>query len=147
MIHKIAITLPALILLASPALAGTKACTAAMVTAGICRATSDVAVCVSVSTVDPDTTGPLLAPSALVLDAFTFFDNYQTPAPCSLEMVGSLICTSGQIGALVPITRVQFTDMKVRQFVLGTVRRYLKQQQVAAAQVSADAAADPDIGQ
>lgn len=135
------------IFLSFPSFAGTRACNAAMVTAGICRSTSDVAVCVSVSAVDPDVTGPLLAPSALVLDAFTSLENYQTPAPCSPEMVGSGICTSGQIGTLVPITRVQFTDMKVRQFVLGTVRRYLKQQQVTAAQVSADAAADPDIGQ
>jgi hypothetical protein len=135
-----------LLLVASPALAGTKACTAAMVTAGICRTTADVAVCVSVSTVDPDTAGPLLAPSALVLDAFTSLENWQTPAPCSPEMVGSGICTSGQIGTLVPITRVQFTDMKVRQFVLGTVRRYLKAQGVTAAQVAADLASDPDIG-
>lgn len=134
------------IFLSSPSFAGTRTCNAAMVTAGICRTTSDVAVCVSVGTVDPDAAGPLLAPSVLVLDAFTFFDNYQTPAPCSPEMVGSGICTSGQIGTLVPVTRVQFTDMKIRQFVLLTVRRYLKQQQVTAAQVSADTATDPDIG-
>lgn len=136
-----------LVLFAVPAFAGTRACNAAMVTAGICRATSDVAVCVAVSTIDPDTTGPLLAPSVLVLDAFTTLGNYQSPTPCSAEMVGSNICTAGQIGTLVLITRAQFVDMQVRQFVLSTVRRYLKQQQVAAAQVSADAASDPDIGQ
>jgi hypothetical protein len=135
-----------LILLASPALAGTKACTATMVSLGICRSTANVAICLDASTVDPDAGGPLLAPSALVLDAFTTLENYQTPAPCSSEMVGSGICTIGQIGTLVPITRIQFTDMKVRQFVLATVRRYLKAQGVTAAQVAADSASDPDIG-
>jgi hypothetical protein len=134
------------VLLATPVSAGTKVCTTGMVTLGLCRSTANVAICLDVSTVDPDTTGPLLAPSVLVLDAFTVLENWQSPAPCSSEMVGSGICTVGQVGALVPITRVQFTDMKIRQFVLRKVRQYLKQQQITAAQVAADAASDPDIG-
>jgi len=118
-----------------------------MVTLGICRATSDVAICVAASTIDPDNTGPILAPSALVVEAFALLENWQSPTPCTSEMVGSAICTAGQIGTLVPITKAQFVDMRVRQFILQKVRLYLKQQQVTAAQVAADAAADPDIGQ
>lgn len=127
--------------------AGTRSCTTSRVTLNICRSTSDVAYCLAIGTADPDGAGPLQAPSALVADAFASLGNWQSPAPCTAEMVAASICSSGQIGTSVAITKAQFADLQVRGFVMGTVRRYLKQQQIAAAQAAADAAADPDLGQ
>ena len=127
--------------------AGTRSCTAGMVTLNICRSTSDVAYTLSIGTADPDGAGPQLAPSVLVGDAFASLYNWQTPSACTPEMVSVGICTSGQIGTLVAITKAQFADLRIRAFIVETVRRYQKQQQVTAAQVAADAASDPDIGQ
>ena len=134
------------IFLCSPCFAGTRSCTSAMVNLGICRTTADVALCLAVGTVDPDAGGPLLPPSTIIAEAFAALDNWQSPAPCSSEMVVAGICSAGQVSTLVPVTKAQFVDLRVRAFVLEKIRRYLKQQGVTAAQVAADAAADPDIG-
>jgi len=117
-----------------------------MVTLGICRSTADVAYCLAIGTVDPDGAGPQLAPAALVSEAFASTNNYQSPTACTSDMVLAGICTPGQLGTLVAITKAQFADLQVRAYVMSTVRRYLKAQGVASAVVTADAAADPDIG-
>lgn len=135
-----------LVLASVAAFAGTRSCTTSMVTLNICRSTSDVAYCLAIGTVDPDGAGPQQAPSALVADAFASLGNWQSPAPCTAEMVTAGICSAGQIGTSVAITKAQFADLQVRGYVMGIVRRYLKQQQVVAAQAAADAAADPDMG-
>lgn len=127
--------------------AGTRSCTSGMVTLGICRATSDVAYCLPISTLDPDGAGAQQAPSTLVADAFASTYNWQTPAACTSDMVTAGICTNPQLGTLVPITKAQFGDLQVRAFVMRTIRQYLKNQQVLAAQAAADQASDPDIGQ
>lgn len=141
------LVLTVLVAFAAPSSAGTRSCTSAMVSPlNICRTTTDVAYCLAIGTVDPDAGGPLQAPSALVADAFATLDNWQTPAACTAEMVTAGICTSGQVGTLVPITKAQFADLRVRAFIMGKIRTYLKQQQITAAAAAADAAADPDIG-
>jgi hypothetical protein len=127
--------------------AGTRNCTSGMVTLGICRATSDVAYCLPISTLDPDGAGAQQSPSSLVADAFASTYNWQTPTACVQEMVTAGICNAGQLGTLVPITKAQFGDLQVRAFVMRTVRQYLRNQQVLAAQAAADQASDPDIGQ
>lgn len=126
--------------------AGTRSCTSGMVTLNICRSTSDVAYTLAIGTVDPDGAGPQVAPSTLIPDAFASLYNWQSPAACTQDMVTAGICASSQLGVLVPITKAQFADLQVRAFIVSTIRRYLKQQQVTAAQVAADAAADPDLG-
>lgn len=136
----------AMMMMAAPTLAGTRSCTSGMVTLNICRTTTDVAYCLPFGTVDPDGSGPLVAPSQLVLDAFATTGNYQSPAACTGEMVTAGICTSGQLGTQVAITKVQFTDLQIRAYVLSVVRRYRVQQAVAAAQTSVEAVADPDVG-
>lgn len=137
----------ATILAASVLSAGTRSCTSGMVTLGICRATTDVAYCLPISTLDPDGAGAQQAPSALVADAFATMYNWQTPTACTSDMVTAGVCSAGQLGTPVPITKAQFGDLQVRAFVMRTVRQYLKNQQVLAAQTAADAAGDPDIGQ
>lgn len=136
-----------LFMLMSPAWAGTRSCTTAMVNLNICRTTADVAYCLAIGTADPDGAGPLQAPSTLVADAFASLGNWQSPAPCTAEIVAAGICSSGQIGTSVAITKAQFADLQIRDYVMTTVRRYLKQQKMAAAQAAADAAVDPDFGQ
>lgn len=140
------LSIAALTLCALAAEAGTRSCTSSMVSLGICRTTTDVAYCLAIGTVDPDGAGAQLAPSALVADAFASLNNWQSPSACTSEMVVAGVCSAGQIGALVPITKAQFADLQIRAYVMGTVRRYRKQQQVTAAQAAADAASDPDIG-
>lgn len=127
-------------------LAGTRSCTSSMVTLNICRSTADVAYCLAIGTADPDGSGPLLPPSTTIADAFAALYNYQSPAVCTQDMVAAGICTAPQIGTLVSITKAQFADLQVRSFVRDTVRRYLKQQALAATAASSDAQADPDIG-
>lgn len=143
----IAVVLTSLLFISSPIFAGTRSCTSQMVTLNICRSTSDVAYCLAVGTVDPDGAGPLLPPSTTLADAFATTYNWQTPAPCSSNMVSAGICTSGQIGALVPITKAQFADLQVRAFIKDVMRRYLKQKALETAAAASDAQADPDIGQ
>lgn len=135
-----------ILLISNVVSAGTRSCTTSMVTLNICRSTSDVAYCLAIGTVDPDGAGPLLPPSTTIADAFASLYNWQTPAPCTQDMVSAGICTSGQIGTSVAITKAQFADLQVRGFVRDTVRRYLKQQALAATAASSDAQADPDIG-
>lgn len=143
----VAAALAVLFLAHAPASAGTRSCTSGMVTLNICRSTTDVAYCLAIGTVDPDAAGPLLAPSATIADAFAALYGWQTPAPCTQDMVAAGICSSGQIGVAVPVTKAQFADLQVRGFIRDTVRRYLRQQAIAAAAASSDAIADPDLGQ
>lgn len=126
--------------------AGTRSCTTSMVTLNICRSTSDVAYCLPIGTVDPDGAGPLLPPSTNLADAFASIYNWQTPTPCTSVMVSAGICTAPQLGTLVPITKAQFADIQVRAYVLDVMKRYNKQKAIDAAATSADAVADPDIG-
>lgn len=127
--------------------AGTRSCTTAMVNLNICRSTADVAYCLSIGTVDPDGAGPLLPPSTLVAEAFAALNNYQSPTACTAGMVSANICTAPQLGTQVSISKAQFADLQVRAFVLDTIKRHLKQLAISAAGASADAAADPDLGQ
>lgn len=144
----IALILVALLGGAGSLSAGTRSCTSAMVSPlGICRTTTDLAYCLAIGTVDPDAAGPLQAPHLLLSDAFAGVYNWQSPAACSVEMVAAGICTGGQIGALVAISKAQFADLQVRAFVLSVLRRYRRQQQIATAASAADAEADPDLGQ
>lgn len=136
-----------LLFLAVPSLAGTRSCTSSMVSLNICRTTSDVAYCLAIGTVDPDAGGPLLPPSTTLADAFATIYNWQTPAPCNADMIAAGICSAGQTGTLVPITKAQFADLQVRAYVREVMRRYLRQKAIEAAAISADAQADPDIGQ
>jgi len=57
-VRRIAAALFALLALASPAAASVRACTTALVTAGLCNSTSDVLVSYSLPTTDPDGAGP-----------------------------------------------------------------------------------------
>lgn len=136
-----------LALIALPASAGTRSCTSSMVSLNICRTTSDVAYCLAIGTVDPDAGGPLLPPSTTLADAFATVYNWQTPAPCNVDMIAAGICSAGQTGTLVPITKAQFADLQVRAYVREVMRRYLRQRAIEAAAISADTQPDPDIGQ
>jgi hypothetical protein len=136
----------AFIIAAAPLSAGTRSCTSSMVSLNICRTTSDVAYCLPIGTTDPDGAGPRLAPSTLLADAFAWAGNWQTPAACSPEMVDAGVCTVGQLGTLVPITKAQFADLQVRAFVMQTLDRYKDHQKHAAAQAEADAEPAPDVG-
>lgn len=127
--------------------AGTRSCTTAMVNLNICRSTSDVAYCLAIGTADPDAGGPLLPPSTTLAEAFASIYNYQSPAACTQDMVNAGICTSGQLGTLVSISKAQFADLQVRSFVREVMRRYLRKQAIDAAAATADSTADPDMGQ
>lgn len=142
-----AIALAGMTLCAVPASAGTRSCTSTMVSLNICRSTADVAYCLAIGTVDPDAGGPLVAPSTEVLDAFASQYGWASPALCTQDMVTAGICTSGQLGASVTVTKAQFADMQVRFFVRDVVRRHRRSQAINSAAVAADALADPDLGQ
>lgn len=150
-IHRSSLTVGIALLLAvvfaAPATSGTRSCTSSMVSLNICRSTADVAYCLAIGTVDPDAGGPLLPPSTTLADAFATIYNWQTPSPCTADMVAAGICNAGQIGTSVPITKAQFADLQVRNYVKEVMRRYLRQKAIEAAAVSAEAQADPDIGQ
>lgn len=139
----IAVTLAAL---ATPSFAITRGCTSSMVTLGICRATTDAAICLAVSTVDPDGAGSRLAPSALALDAFAALYGWAASMTCTQEMVDATICVSGQLGTAVAVTKTQFADMIVRRWVLAQLKAYRQQQEHAAAQAVVDTEAAPDVG-
>ena len=59
--RRIAAALITLLALAAPAAASVRACTSALVTAGLCNSTSDVLVSYSLPTTDPDGAGPRVA--------------------------------------------------------------------------------------
>jgi hypothetical protein len=127
--------------------AATRACSGALVTAGLCRSTSDALYSLPFSTVDPDGAGPQQAPSVLITAAFVNLFGYQTPTSCTAALVAAGVCTSGQVGQMVPITQSQFVDSQIRAYVLSVVRRYRVVQAVSSAQATAEATADPDLGQ
>lgn len=146
-VFVLAIVAISMVVVPSVSIAGTRSCTSSMVSLNICRSTSDVAYCLAIGTVDPDAGGPLLPPSTTIADAFATLYNYQSPSPCTQDMVSAGICTAPQIGTLVSVTKAQFADLQVRSFVLGVMKRYWKQKNIEAAAASADATSDPDIGQ
>jgi hypothetical protein len=122
---------------AAPLAAGTRACTTALVTAGICRSTSDVLYSLSISAV--------AAPQ--VQAAIVGLYGYQSPAPCTPDFVAVGICTAGQLGSSVAVTKGQFVDATIRSWLLrSVVIRWNLQVAQDAATASALAAADPDIG-
>lgn len=135
-----------LLLAAGPASAISRGCTSAMVTLGLCRTTSDAVMCLAVSTVDPDNGGPKLAPSLLASTAISDNNGWTANMTCTQEMVSVAICNSGQLGLPVPVTRVQFSDMMVRRWVLNQIAVYRSRQEHAAAQVTVDIETPPDVG-
>lgn len=139
---------------AIPASAGTRTCNATLVAQNTCRVTTgEVLYFLPISTVDPDSAGPLLAPSALIVDAFAAQANWTGTAICTNgsgsgpNMVAAGICTQGQVGALVPITKAQNSDLQIREYILSVVRWYRVREAVAAAEAAAKATAAPDVGQ
>ena len=121
----------------APASAGTRPCTTALVTAGICRSTTDILYTLSISS----------AAAPQVQAAISGLYGYQTPTPCTTDMVAVGVCTVGQLGAPVAITRAQFVDVTIRSWLLrSVVIRWNLQVAQDAATASALAAADPDIG-
>lgn len=135
-----------LLFAAPPVIAGTRSCTASMVSLNICRATTDVAYCLPISTIDPDNGGPKLAPTQLVQDAFASLHGWASPTSCIQEMVDIGVCSAGQLGTSVGITKAQFADMIVRRFVLAQIKQYRQQQEVAASLSIVAAEAAPNIG-
>jgi len=126
-----------ILVLSTPVTAGTRACTTALVTAGICRSTSDILYTLSISA----------AAAPQVQAAISGLYGYQTPTPCTTDMVAVGVCTVGQLGAPVAITRAQFVDVTIRSWLLrSVVIRWNLQLAQDAATASALAAADPDIG-
>src|SRR3954462_3273599 len=99
---RITCLLAALFILAAPAFAGTRACTTALVTAGICRSTNDILYTLSISS----------SAAPQVQAAIVGLFGYQTPAPCTPDMVSVGVCSSGQIGTSVAITKGQFVDVQ-----------------------------------
>lgn len=133
--------------IASSSFAGTRSCTSSMVSPlNICPSTSYVAYCLPISTVDPDAAGPREAPTTLVVNAFAALGNWQSPTSCTADMMAAAICTSGQLGQLVPITKAQFADLQVRAYVIQTVTRYIHLVKQAEAEAAANAEPTPDIG-
>lgn len=127
--------------------AGTRSCTSSMVSPlNICPSTSYVAYCLPISTIDPDAAGPREAPTTLVVNAFAALGNWQSPTSCTADMVAAAICTPGQLGQLVPITKAQFADLQVRAYVMQTVTRYIHLVKQAEAEAAANAEPTPDIG-
>lgn len=131
---------------AIPSFAGTRSCTSSMVTLGICRSTADVAMCIPLSTADPDNGGPRLAPSLLATNAVAANNGWAATMPCTAEMVTATICTAPQLGTAVAVTKAQFADMILRRWVLAQITRYRESQERATAQTMVDTEPVPDIG-
>jgi hypothetical protein len=65
---------------------------------------------------------------------------------CNAEMVTATICTSGQLGTAVTVTKAQFADMIVRRWVTEAIKRYRQQQEQATAAATVAAEPEPDVG-
>jgi len=135
-----------LLVVASPAHAIIRGCTSSMVTLGICRATTDAAVCTPVSTIDPDNGGPRLAPSVIALDAIAALYGWSASMTCTQEMVAVGICSSGQLNTSVAVTKTQFAEMVHRRWFIEQIRAYRGLQERATADAAVTAEPAPDIG-
>lgn len=144
--NKLLVSFLFAVAIAAPSFAVTRSCTTAMVTLNICRSTSDVALCLPVSTVDPDGAGARLAPSVLAQDAFAALYGWTANMTCTAEMVSAAICTAPQLGTAVAVTKAQFTDMIVKRWVLAQLKAYRQQQEQTTATATVEAEAVPDIG-
>lgn len=133
-------------LMATPALAGTKACNATLVAQGVCPSTAYQVLFYAVSTADPDGAGPRPTDVNLILDAFTATFGWTGTTVCTQQLVNQGVCIAGQLGTVVPITKAAFTDAFVRAHFVAVVRRYLESQAVAAAQAATAAEPDPVMG-
>jgi hypothetical protein len=74
---KVALVVCSLLFVCGGAQAGTRSCSAALVTAGICVNASDVLVFYSLSTTDPDGAGPRVSVATQVVEGCAIHYGYQ----------------------------------------------------------------------
>lgn len=134
--RRLALLLLCLALPAS-ASAGTVNCNSTMVSGGLCRSTGNKLVGYDM---------PAAVASDLA-DALASLKGYASPTTCTSQLVTAGVCTSGQIGSMVPITKAQFADFMLRRILISIIREYKDQQAADAARATTQAAADPDVGQ
>lgn len=129
-------------LVAAPSFAGSMQCTTAMVTAGICRATTERVIFLSVAQ----------AHIPNVVDALADEAGWTATVPCTQAMVDLSQCTAEQLGEPVtnPVTKAVAADRQFRARLVNLVRSYLAESVHASAeQVRADGLAAievPDLG-
>lgn len=135
---------------ALPASAGVRPCTGAMVTGGLCTATTDVLLSYAVPQ----------AVQADFLAAYAAAMNYQETVPCAEEAVsdrGILVaaglgmagCAPAQVGQEIPNpqSRSAAVDAFIRNQLADTVRQWRVQQRVEAEREAAEAQeTEPEFG-
>lgn len=131
-----------LALLAAPAFAGRDNCTAALVTATVCRSTSDVLWSLSVSP----------AADAKLQSALARKAGWTAQVTCTAAMVPAS-CTAQQIGQLVanPVTerqaaRAEFKRMLKDEFIRSLDAETIRADSKAALDAALAAIGDPDVG-
>ena len=122
------------ILLAAPSFAGSRACSASLVTAGVCRSSTDRLAYVSVATSDAaDLTAALAAQVG-----------WAANVTCGTDMIAAGACTQQQYNQTIanPETRQAAADRALRRLLINAIRAYREQAATAAA---AAAVPDPDV--
>jgi hypothetical protein len=117
------------------AVAGTRACTSQLVTAGLCRVTTNRLMSWD-------------APPAIateLADAIAAQEGWSASMTCSSAFVSAGICSAGQVGTAVAVTKAQFADYVLRREIQQRIRRYREQSAFTSALVTAGAATEPDI--
>ena len=140
---RMIVVLTALVaLLSAPVLAGSKACTAGMVTSGICRTQQERVIYLSIHQDHLND----------VVDALAAEAGWEATVACTQALVDLGGCTSGQIGEQVanPITKVQAADLQFRTRLINLVRSYKAETVHANAEATRQSGlsgiTDPNIG-
>jgi len=137
---RISLLLGAL-LLAAPSLAATRNCTTALVTGGICRASTNKLVSYDL----PTSAASELADAVSAIGGCLEVTATTCSTTCTASLIAGGACTAGQLNTTVTITKATFSDATVRQMIVSLVRQYREDQAVSPARATARATTDPDI--
>ena len=139
---RLLLTVLAGALVATAASAGSKACTAGMVSAGVCRTTAERVIYLSVHQDHVQD----------VVDALADEAGWVSQVTCTQALVDLGQCLVGQLGQLVanPITKVQAADAQFRFRLINLVRSYKAESVHATAEQTRQsglaAIVDPNVG-
>ncbi len=139
--RKIALTLAALVLASLPASGATRACSAGLVTAGVCRVSTNRLISYDL---------PAAAASEL-LDAIAAQHGCATitattcSTTCTQQLANAGVCAVGEVGTTVTVTKAAFADATIRGLFLTYIRQLREEQAVAPARATARATPDADI--
>jgi len=129
------------LLLAGPAFAATRNCSAGLVSLGVCRVNTNRLLSYDL----PSAAATELVDAVAAIQGCAAVTATTCSTPCTTALVSGGACSLGEQGTVVTISKVSFADATIRLTLLSLVRQYREDQAVTPARATARSTADPDI--